>query len=66
MVRQCRTITLPHMNNKTESLIFVSLMCSLLLEEFHSEFILVFESLFCDENYNCCGEYKLLKVVRHI
>ena len=36
------TITLLHMNrlSKTESAIFVSLMCSLLLEDLHSELIL--------------------------
>ena len=36
---QCCTITLLHMNrlNKTESAIFVSLMCSLLPEDLYSE-----------------------------
>ena len=39
---QCCTITLLHMNrlNKTESAIFVSLMCSLLPKDLHSELIL--------------------------
>ena len=39
---QCCTITLLHMNrlNKTESAIFVSLMCSLLPKNLHSELIL--------------------------
>ena len=38
---QCCNITLLHMNrsNKTESAIFVSLVCSLLSEDFHSELI---------------------------
>ena len=39
--RQCCTITLLHMNrlNKTESAVFVSLMCCLLPEDLHSELI---------------------------
>ena len=38
---QCCTITLLHMSrfNKTESAIFIPLMCSLLPEDIHSEFI---------------------------
>ena len=42
-VLQCCTITLLQMNrlNKTVSAIFVSLVCSLLPEELHSELILV-------------------------
>ena len=38
---QCYTITLVHMNrvNKTESAIFVSLMCSLFPKDLHSELI---------------------------
>ena len=38
---QCCTITLLHVNrlNKTDSAIFVSMMCCLFPEEFHSEFI---------------------------
>ena len=41
-VGQCSTITLLHMNrlNKTESAIFVSLVCFLLPEDLHSELIL--------------------------
>ena len=40
---QCCTITLLHMNrlNKTRSAIFISLMCSLLPVDLHSEFISV-------------------------
>ena len=40
--RHCCTITLLHINrfNKTESAIFVSLKCSLLPEDHHSELIL--------------------------
>ena len=39
---QCCTLTLLHMNrlNKTESAIFVSLICSLLPEDLYSELIL--------------------------
>ena len=44
--------------SKTESAIFVSLMCPLLLENLHSELILQFDKSFPNRLYEPYGIYK--------